>query len=201
MKPLVYQRGSNLSLALSFAATVAIYASALAFSPVQAPPPNVPAIGGPEIDLEPADPEPEPESATPEAIEPTPLQPPPNDFYDAPEQAPKRFKKPTNPLRPAPSIATPARLHGTNGKLFALVSPRPIYPYEARKNHVTGSGAAVLEVDSATGAVVTATISETTGSAILDNAAMSAFRHWRFRTGTSPRVRIPFTFTMLGAQL
>ena len=201
MKPLLYQRSSNGMLGLAFTATIAIYASALAFSPVQTPPPDVPSTGAPEIDFESVDPEPEPESSTPEPIEPTEQLAPPNDFYDTPEPTPRRLQKPIKPIRPMRPVATAPRSSGTNGKLFAILSPRPVYPYEARRNHVTGSGAVVLNVDSSTGTVLSAAISETSGSAMLDNSAVSAFRHWRFRTGTPSKVRIPFTFTMFGAQL
>jgi TonB family protein len=201
MKPLLYQRSSNGSLALAFVATIAIYASALAFSPVQEPPPGVPAAGSPEIDLISADPEPEPQASSPQPIEPTTSLPPPNDFSDTPEPTPMRVTRPVKPVRPVASLAPSLRSSGANAKLFAVVSPRPSYPYEARKNHVTGSGAVVVDVDPSTGAILSATISETTGSAILDNAAMAAFRRWRFRSGAPRRVRIPFTFTMFGAQL
>ena len=38
------------------------------------------------------------------------------------------------------------------------------------------------------------------GNPILDNSTLSAFRRWRFRPGSPPRVRIPTTFLLTGAQ-
>src|SRR6266536_1517779 len=42
-------------------------------------------------------------------------------------------------------------------------------------------------------------MSQSVGNPILDNAALSAFRQWRFRPGTVSKVRIPITFTITGA--
>ena len=87
----------------------------------------------------------------------------------------------------------------SRAKALALYAPRPQYPYEARSRHVTGSGVIVATVDAASGNVTSATVSSSTGSPILDNAATSAFRQWRFRPGTVSKVNIPITFTMTGA--
>jgi TonB family protein len=87
----------------------------------------------------------------------------------------------------------------SRAKALALYAPRPQYPYEARSRHVTGSGVIVATVDAASGNVTSASVSQSTGSPILDNAATSAFRQWRFRPGTVSKVNIPITFTMTGA--
>ncbi|PYJ79337.1 MAG: hypothetical protein DME69_05200 [Verrucomicrobia bacterium] len=42
-------------------------------------------------------------------------------------------------------------------------------------------------------------MTQSIGSPILDNAATSAFRQWRFKPGTVSKVKIPITFTMTGA--
>jgi TonB family protein len=42
-------------------------------------------------------------------------------------------------------------------------------------------------------------MAQSIGNPILDNAATSAFRQWRFKPGTVSKVRIPITFTMTGA--
>jgi TonB family protein len=57
-----------------------------------------------------------------------------------------------------------------------------------------------MTVDPGSGAVTSATMAQSTGNAILDNAATSAFRRWRFKPGTVSKVRTPITFTMSGAQ-
>jgi TonB family protein len=79
-------------------------------------------------------------------------------------------------------------------------APRPEYPYEARSRHLTGTGIAVIRVDSTTGMVVDAAMEQTIGNPILDSCAILAFRRWRFKPGTPPRVRIPITFMLTGAQ-
>jgi TonB family protein len=114
-------------------------------------------------------------------------------------------------LPPMHSSAPPAKtiLHlpssrpvpATAGRALALHAPRPDYPYEARHRNITGSGVVALTVDSGTGLVVDAVMEESAGSPILDQSALSAFRRWRFKIGTPPRVRIPVTFTITGAQL
>jgi TonB family protein len=86
-----------------------------------------------------------------------------------------------------------------NLKALAVYAPRPRYPYEARRRRHTGRGVAVLVVDPATGVVKSAEMATSTGSVLLDNAAVSAFRLWRFRPGSVSMVKIPITFTMGGS--
>jgi protein TonB len=88
----------------------------------------------------------------------------------------------------------------SSAKAVAIRAPRPEYPYEARRSQITGSGVVVMTVDPATGTVTSAVMAQSTGSPVLDNAALSAFRRWRFRPGTVSKVRTPVTFTMSGAQ-
>jgi len=86
----------------------------------------------------------------------------------------------------------------SSAKVLALSAPRPEYPYEARRQRLTGTGVALLLVDPASGAVTDVSIVRTTGSAILDNAAISGFRRWRFNPGTVSKVHAPITFTLTG---
>ena len=90
------------------------------------------------------------------------------------------------------------RVPTVDQKAVAISAPRPDYPYEARRAGVTGAGVAVLEVDVATGKVTSAFMAQSTGSTILDGAALGAFRQWRFKPGTIRMVRIPIRFTMGG---
>jgi TonB family protein len=83
-------------------------------------------------------------------------------------------------------------------KPVAISAPRPEYPYAARKNRITGSGVCVMTVDPATGLVTRAEMAQSTGSPILDDAATSAFRQWKFKPGAVRRVRLPITFTTGG---
>jgi len=57
----------------------------------------------------------------------------------------------------------------------------------------------VVSVDTASGSVSDATMAQSIGNPILDSAAVSAFKQWRFRPGTVSKVKIPITFTMTGA--
>ena len=88
----------------------------------------------------------------------------------------------------------------SGAKAVAIFAPKPDYPYEARSRHVTGSGVAVLSVDTASGSVTDATMAQSIGSPILDNATTSTFRRWRFQPGkVAPKVKVPITYTMTGA--
>jgi TonB family protein len=77
-------------------------------------------------------------------------------------------------------------------------APIPTYPYEARARRIQGSGVAVASVDPATGSVTDVVMASSTGSYILDEAALAAFRRWRFKPGTVKKVRIPIHFTLAG---
>lgn len=133
-----------------------------------------------------APPPPEPEVKTPEFVEEKSTPPP---------------KRPPS-TKPASPIARPAAVGATGpaptGKAAMIFKPSISYPYEARRSKVTGSGVIVVSV-SPGGDVSDASMGQSTGSAILDNAATSAFRRARFKPGTVPRVKIPITFTLTGA--
>jgi TonB family protein len=81
----------------------------------------------------------------------------------------------------------------------AIFAPRPAYPYEARKHHITGAGVCIVSVRP-DGTISHAEMRPSTGHAILDNAALDAFRRWRFFPGsTAPKVKIPIRYSMKGA--
>jgi protein TonB len=152
----------------------------------------------------------EPPQPTPPPEEEPPPPPPPEAI---PEEKPEFVEeKPTPPPKRTPSnapvvpLAKPkpqgpaGPMSMSSAKINAVSAPRPEYPYEARRQKTTGSGVCVMTVDSGSGAVVSADMAVSTGSPILDNAATSAFRRWRFKPGTVSKVRTPITFTMSGAQ-
>jgi TonB family protein len=85
-----------------------------------------------------------------------------------------------------------------NVKALVTYALSPQYPYEARAKRQTGSGVATLVIDPKTGVVTTAEMARSTGSQVLDSAALSAFRRWRFRPGLVTKANIPITFTMDG---
>jgi TonB family protein len=136
--------------------------------------------------------------------EPTPppeeiIAPPPP---PEPEVVKPEFREEVTPpprVRPQKVVAIKAPpLSISRAKALAISAPRPAYPYEARARRITGSGVCVVDVDPGSGAVTEATMAQSTGSPILDNSAVSAFRNWRFRPGTVSKVRIPITYTLTG---
>ena len=139
-----------------------------------------------------------PESTPPPEDIPLVEPPPPPEV--APEFVEERTPPPRQPnaAKFAP-VKSPGPMSMSRAKALALYGPHPPYPYEARAHHVTGSGVIVVDVDPNSGNVTSASVSSSTGSPILDNAATSAFRQWRFRPGTVSKVNIPITFTMTGA--
>jgi len=169
---------------------------------VEATPPSQ--DGGIPIDLLPPDapreestPPPE-EVATPAAV-PVPVEDP---IFDENRTIPSPVRrppsKPVAPLVKGRNGATASIVNSSSIRAMALSGPRPVYPYEARRQKITGSGIAMMTVDPA-GEVFDVVMQESTGSIVLDNAAIAAFRRWRFKPGTGPRVRSPITFTLTGA--
>lgn len=77
-------------------------------------------------------------------------------------------------------------------------SSPPEYPRQARENGLMGKGVAVLKVDPATGRVTSVSMVKSTGHEILDNAALRAFRQWRYRPGGITTFEIPIQFTSKG---
>jgi TonB family protein len=151
----------------------------------------------------------EPPQPTPPPEEEPPPPPPPEAI---PEEKPEFVEEKNTPPpkttsnKPVVPIARPkpvgpiGPMSMSSAKAVAVSAPRPEYPYEARRSKITGSGVCVMSVDPSSGSVTSADMAQSTGSPILDNAATSAFRRWRFKPGTVSKVRTPITFTMSGAQ-
>lgn len=87
----------------------------------------------------------------------------------------------------------------SSARVLAGRAPRPEYPYEARRGKITGNGVSVMTVDAASGNVIDVVMSKSTGSLLLDNAAITGLRRWRFKAGTVSKVECPITFTLVGA--
>ena len=199
MKPVVYRPPAKWRFIAALVAAAAVHLSALAFSPTHQPVALPTSDGLPDVELEPGDSEPQPEPQ--ESALPTQQSEQPNEFSEIHEQTQRRPLQNRQPPIRAPRVGIVEKPTARLGKLFAINAPIPDYPYEARSHHVTGSGAVLLDVDPTTGSVIWATMIDSTGSAMLDNSAMSAFRRWRFKRGTPSPVKIPFTFTISGARL
>src|SRR6266704_94863 len=196
VKPLLFQPAPRWHLWTALGGAVAIHLTAVALAqrreaPVVEIPPNAPTVV--EATLAP------PEATPPPEDIPLPEPPPPPDIK------PEFVEERTPPPRPPPSAPqkfTPIKASAmsmSRAKALAINSPRPPYPYEARSKRITGSGVIVAHVDAASGDVTDASVAKSTGSSILDDAAVSTFRRWRFRPGTVSKVSIPITFTLTGA--
>jgi protein TonB len=77
-------------------------------------------------------------------------------------------------------------------------APPPVYPYEARRQRVTGSGVALLTVDQTSGTVTDVLMTQSCGNTILDNSTLDALRRWRFRPWSVTKVQVPITYTLMG---
>ena len=77
-----------------------------------------------------------------------------------------------------------------------LAMPRPKYPYEARARHITGRGMYEILMDTKSGMVTRVVVVQSTGSKLLDEAAVDAFSRWRARPGKISRIRLPVNFTL-----
>lgn len=193
---LLYRPGSNGQLVTAFALAATIYLSVVAVAsiqrevPVSAEEPFA-SIEGIELDAELSAP---PQIDIPVDSPPAPSWP--SDFVESPQPPPRNARQPAAPIRPR---GLSGFVSSGNPRTCALSAPRPEYPYEARSRHATGSGVALVTVDPASGNVTEATMEQSIGNAILDNAAVSAFKRWRFKPGTVAKVRIPITFDLTGA--
>ena len=59
-----------------------------------------------------------------------------------------------------------------------------------------GDGVILVTVDPSSGAVTGARMLKSTGSKVMDDAAVIAFRKARFKRGTPARVEVPIHFTL-----
>src|SRR5436309_12135727 len=201
-KPLLYRPPQAWYFWSAFGAALAIHLTAVALAqkheaPVEVPPDIPTAVV--EATLQ-ATEEPTP---PPEDI-PLPEPPPPPEIKpEYVEETTPPPKKPQaqkfTPIKAPQAAGRPGAMSISSAKALATYAPRPQYPYEARSRHVTGSGTCVVDVEPGSGNVTSAFMTQSIGSPILDNAATSAFRQWRFKPGTVSKVQIPITFTMTGA--
>jgi TonB family protein len=151
-------------------------------------------LPGGEVEVTYTDPEESPseESATP------PEQIPPDE-----ETFPEENRTPA-PVRPHKKTRIATVLRGTTAafgslKTLAMYAPRPVYPYEARRQGMVGSGIALLTVDPTIGNVTGVRMTQSCGNIILDNATLDALRRWRFKRGSVLSVEVPITYTLAGS--
>ncbi|MEY2563177.1 MAG: periplasmic protein TonB [Verrucomicrobiota bacterium] len=203
---LLYQPRQSWRFGVALGAAVLIHCAAVAIAALH--PDSFDEVAGreglPFVELIPApaiaDPTPPPDEVTAPAPVPHPTEQP--IFHDPSSTPPvrPRINKPTSAITTPRQGASSSSVSLSSARVFALSAPRPEYPYEARRSRITGSGVAVIFVDVASGGVSNVMMEASTGSPVLDNAAATAFRRWRFKPGTVSRLRAPITFTLTGAQ-
>jgi TonB family protein len=201
MKALMYQSNHHRRFAAALGAAVIIHVAAIGFAttkqqtPIASGPPGEP----PVLEFLPFEPNADPQ---PEKSDPLPTPPTINEFpaENAATPPPVRRQSTTfTPLIKGPSKSGASSLNLSAARVFAINAPRPEYPYEARRQKITGDGVVAMTVDPASGQVTEVFVVKSTGSPFLDNAALAGFRRWRFKPGTASSIRCPITFTLTGA--
>lgn len=205
--PLLYKGQPRWQVVAALGAAIALHAAAVGIAALKPVEEAVDLGDIPEavveMTMEQAPPDPMP-TPPPEEPEPVEQPPPPTEVPEFVEEQPTPPPKPkTQAPKPVAPIARPSAPAGPTGpaptgKAAMIFKPTVVYPYEARRMKATGSGVIVVSV-SPSGSVTDASMGQSTGSSILDNAATSTFRSARFKPGTAPKVKIPITFTLTGA--
>jgi TonB family protein len=109
-----------------------------------------------------------------------------------------RKKTPVTSVVRSIGPGTGRAMHAGSVKALTMYAPRPVYPYEARRGGITGSGIAQLTVNPEIGNVIDARMAQSTGSSVLDSATVDALRNWRFKTGVVSNIQVPVTYTLTG---
>ena len=92
------------------------------------------------------------------------------------------------------ALSTPTSLSLSAAQAMAVSAPLPEYPYQAKHANITGSGVCVMLVDTVSGKVTNATMTQSTGNRVLDKVTTDTFRRWRFKPGSVSQVRVPVTY-------
>ena len=198
-KPLLYKPPPSWQFWAAFGGAVLIEAASVVIAGIKH---EAPAVDLSQIPTATVEAMLQPEDQPTPPPEDIPIQEPPPipdvaEFHEE-KPPPPKTNKPTGPVK-APQGVT-GTMSITGAKAIAIYAPKPDYPYEARSRHQTGSGVAVLSVDTASGNVTDASMAQSIGSPILDQSTVSTFRRWRFAPGKcAPKVKVPITYTMTGA--
>lgn len=192
-----YRRNGRSIFWLAFFFALAIHLGAVALAKTKSPSTKLQDVS-PLSDVEVVDTaEPEP-ALSEESAPPPPLE------QIHPDQDSFQEKNLTPPPIRAHRKARPSSLiGGTTASLRSVkatvaYAPRPVYPYEARRQRVTGSGIALLTVDQTSGTVTDVRMAQSCGNVILDNSTLDALRRWRFKPGGVTQVEVPITYTIMG---
>lgn len=108
---------------------------------------------------------------------------------------PRKRSRPAPAVQPEPArISAPVAMSLSVARSMASTAPLPEYTYEMKRRNLSGSGTCVVTVDMATGTVTDATMSQSTGSPLLDKLTIQTFKGWRFKPGSVSQVRIPISY-------
>src|SRR6266853_4467680 len=171
-KPLLYRPPPRWQWWAAFGGAVAIHLTAVALAQKREVPVEVPSdvpTAVVEATLQATEePTPPPEDIPlPEPPPPPEIQP---EFVEETTPPPKKPQaQKFTPIKAPQAAGRPGTLSISTAKALATYAPRPQYPYEARSRHITGSGVIVATVDATTGNVTSCSVSQSTGSPILDN--------------------------------
>jgi periplasmic protein TonB len=197
---LLYRRHGRRLFWIALMSTLAIHLGAIALAKTKSPIAKLEhftPLGAVDI-VDAPEPEPSPleESVTPPP--PEQIQPDQDSFQEKNlTPPPVRAHRKTRPASLVRGTTATASLRSV--KAMVAYAPRPVYPYEARRQRVTGSGVALLTVDQTSGTVTDVLMTQSCGNAILDNSTLDALRRWRFKPGTAAKVQVPITYTLMGA--
>lgn len=161
----------------------------LASPPEEAPPAPIPAEASPA--LADAAPAPSPEPPPPPDPAPDFVQPEPSASVAAAEPVAPAIAVPAPAIPSSQAMAddTPRIVVGNAG------FPRPAYPYTARARRQEGT--VVLAMDIVNGAVVGASVLDSSGYPLLDQAAVHCVRsRWRFPATITASMTQPIQFSL-----
>jgi protein TonB len=193
---LLYRQHGRCIFWIAFISALAIHLGAVALAKTKSPPAKLEDFSPPDVELVDTG-EPEP-AMLQESVRPPPLEQihPDQDTFQEQNATPPPLRA-HRKARPAPPVrGTTASLQAV--KAMVAYAPRPIYPYEARRQRLTGSGVALLTIDQTLGTVTDVLMPQSCGNAILDNSTLDALRRWRFKPASVARVRVPITYTLMG---
>ena len=80
----------------------------------------------------------------------------------------------------------------------SMSGPKPEIPPEAHDQHLSGTGVFILHFEKPTGNLLDVTVSQSTGSPVLDQAAIATLRQWHATPGCPRDVPMTVTFATLG---
>src|SRR5205823_7388243 len=134
------------------------------------------------------------QTPTPASEQTPPAEEPVTAATPVEKKARVKRRAPSVVQREMASIPPPTQLSLSAAQAMAVSAPLPEYPYQAKHANITGSGVCVMLVDTVSGQVTNATMTQSTGNRVLDKVTTETFRRWRFKPGSVSQVRVPVTY-------